>query len=106
LTFVQREEFVRAYPRTQTAGQFVAALLSMISQQSGVDLASERGSLVSLYDDTDVGRAEILRRCAENAGLINAEYNRSFVLTQYFGYLRRDPDQGGLEFWLGRLNSA
>ena len=23
---------------------------------------------------------------------------------QYFGYLRRDPDQGGYEFWLSVIN--
>jgi hypothetical protein len=23
---------------------------------------------------------------------------------QYFGYLRRDPDQGGYDFWLNILN--
>jgi hypothetical protein len=23
---------------------------------------------------------------------------------QYFGYLRRDPDQGGYDFWLNVLN--
>jgi hypothetical protein len=33
------------------------------------------------------------------------EYNRSFVLMQYFGYLRRDPDPGGYQFWLNILNS-
>jgi hypothetical protein len=24
---------------------------------------------------------------------------------QYFGYLRRDPDQGGYDFWLNILNN-
>jgi hypothetical protein len=23
---------------------------------------------------------------------------------QYFGYLRRDPDDAGYQFWLGKLN--
>ena len=23
---------------------------------------------------------------------------------QYFGYLRRDPDESGLQFWLNKLN--
>jgi hypothetical protein len=23
---------------------------------------------------------------------------------QYFGYMRRDPDEAGYEFWLGKLN--
>ena len=28
------------------------------------------------------------------------------MATQYFGYLRRDPDIGGFLFWLGQVNSA
>jgi hypothetical protein len=33
------------------------------------------------------------------------EYNAAFVLTQYYGYLRRDVDQGGYNFWLDVLNN-
>jgi hypothetical protein len=32
------------------------------------------------------------------------EFNRAFVLMQYFGYLRRDPDEDGYQFWLAKLN--
>jgi hypothetical protein len=41
---------------------------------------------------------------------VSAEFNRAFVLMQYFGYLRRDPnatpdsDYAGYEFWLMKLN--
>jgi hypothetical protein len=41
---------------------------------------------------------------AENQAFKDAEYNKAFVLMQYFGYLRRDPDQGGYDFWLSVLN--
>src|SRR5260370_454506 len=34
-----------------------------------------------------------------------AIYNQAFVLMEYFGYLNRDPDQGGYEFWLDLLNN-
>jgi Domain of unknown function (DUF4214) len=27
-----------------------------------------------------------------------------FVKMEYFGYLRRDPDNGGFQFWLNKLN--
>lgn len=37
---------------------------------------------------------------------IDAEYNRAFVATQYFGYLRRDADMAGFLFWLGQVSSA
>ena len=33
------------------------------------------------------------------------EFNRAFVLMEYFGYLRRDPDSSGFQFWLAKLNS-
>ena len=39
-----------------------------------------------------------------NRAFVDAEYSRSFVLTQYFGYLRRDPDMPGLNFWLAIVN--
>jgi len=52
----------------------------------------------------------VLRAVAENAVLITSEFNRAFVLTQYFGYLRRDPnaapdtDFSGYNFWLNKLD--
>jgi hypothetical protein len=61
--------------------------------------------LTALYDGTNQGRAAILGQLADNKSLIDAEYNRSFVRTEYFGYLRRDPDPGGFDFWLGQVNS-
>ena len=33
-----------------------------------------------------------LRRVAENSTLQQQEFNRAFVLMQYFGYLRRNPN--------------
>jgi hypothetical protein len=39
-----------------------------------------------------------------NRAFIDAEYNKAFVTTQYFGYLRRDADMPGLNFWLGVVN--
>lgn len=104
-TFAQRAAFIALYPQAQTADQFVDALLNRIKQTSGVDLSSQRSSLISLYDGTDNGRAAILKQVADNQAVIDAEYNSSFVLMEYFGYLRREPDQGGYDFWLGKVNS-
>ena len=55
-------------------------------------------------------RAQALRQVAENQNLYNAEFNRAFVLMEYFGYLRRnaneglDADYSGYDFWLKKLN--
>jgi len=55
-------------------------------------------------------RARALRRGAENSSLVQQEFNRAFVLMQYFGYLRRNPNDApdtnfdGYNFWLNKLN--
>ena len=52
----------------------------------------------------------MLRAVAEDPDLNNAEFNRAFVLMQFFGYLRRNPndapdaDYTGYDFWLTKLN--
>ena len=57
-----------------------------------------------------MARAQALRQISEDQDLYNAEFNRAFVLIQYFGYLRRDPNSGpdtdytGYDFWLTKLN--
>ena len=58
-------------------------------------------------------RARALRDVAENSTLNQQEFNRAFVLMQYFGYLRRNPneppeptlDYQGYSFWLDKLNT-
>jgi hypothetical protein len=102
--FVQRDKFLAAYPRTMSADQFVSALLKEVKDTSGVDLSQQQNGLIALYDGTDGGRARILRQVADNQGFIDAEYRRSFVLMEYFAYLRRDPDTGGFDFWMGQMN--
>jgi hypothetical protein len=42
----------------------------------------------------------------DNRAFVDAEYNRSFVYSQYTGYLRRDADIGGFLFWLNEMNKS
>ncbi|HEV7857471.1 MAG TPA: DUF4214 domain-containing protein [Pyrinomonadaceae bacterium] len=86
------------------ANQFVNSLLGSILLNSNVDLSAQRDALVALYDGTDNGLSAILRQMADSQSFIDAEYNPSFVVMEYFGYLRRNPDQGGYDFWLGQVN--
>ncbi len=68
----------------------------------------EFGGAGNTTDTAARGRA--LRRVAENPALTQAEFNKAFVLMQYMGYLRRNPndapdgDFDGYNFWLGKLN--
>ena len=51
-----------------------------------------------------LSRAAVLRQLAENDRFVRAKTNEVFVMMEYFGYLRRDPDESGYRFWLNKLN--
>jgi Calx-beta domain len=105
--FVQRTRFTTAYPASMPAAQFVDTL----NQRAGNPLPpSERDLLASQLSNGVKTRAQVLRTVAEHQNLSNSEFNRAFVLMQYFGYLRRNPndpqdtDHSGYDFWLTKLN--
>jgi hypothetical protein len=112
LAFVQRSRFTTAFPTSMTPAQFVDAL---DANAGPVLSASERATAIGLFgsalDTSNVtARSQALRQVADDPDLINAEFNRAFVLMQYFGYLQRNPNEGpdsdytGYEFWLTKLN--
>ena len=110
LTFVQRAAFQAAFPANMTAQQFVDKL----DANAGLVLtSSEKNDLVAVLGATPADatkRASVLRSVAENANLSQRDFNKAFVLMQYFGYLRRNPDDApdgnfaGYNFWLTKLN--
>jgi hypothetical protein len=116
-SFVQRAEFVSKYAVNTTAETFVDALLQNIVG-TGADLSKERDTLIALYLGAQASlpassglgliqaRSAVLQAVAKNADYQSATLNPSFVLMEYFGYLRRDADAGGYQFWLNALNSA
>ncbi len=105
--FVQRSRFLTAFPTTMTASQFVDKLNT---NAGGVLLPDERIQLINELSTGARTRAQVVRTIAEDSDLVTAEKNRAFVLMQYFGYLRRnpndnpDPNHTGYEFWLNKLN--
>ncbi len=102
--FVGRAEFLEKYPLSMTAEQYVDAVLASAQNSSGADLSLMREQLLSEYAASG-DRSRVLLSVAESDAFKRAEYNRAFVLMQYFGYLRRDADSGGYQFWLDVLNN-
>jgi uncharacterized protein (TIGR03118 family) len=108
--FVQRGEFLVKYPATQNGSDFIDALIATIKASSGVDLnlTSRRPDLVNEYllgASQTQSRARVVRKAIEYPEYTTAEFNPAFVLAEYLGYLRRDPDAAGFNFWLNKLNS-
>jgi hypothetical protein len=121
LNFVQKPVFFAPpfYPTTLTAAQFVdkmnANTFDPRSPGAGALTPAQRNSLVtqlSANPSSPTLRAQVLRTISENGVFHARQYNKAFVLMQYFGYLRRNPndppelnlDYGGYNFWLGKLN--
>jgi len=85
-----------------TRDGFVDALLKTMTNRSGTDLSSLRDTMLSDYDTG--GRSLVVRNAVQANAFAQAEYNKAFVLMEYFGYLRRNPDTDGYNFWLDVLN--
>jgi hypothetical protein len=64
-----------------------------------------RNQLVAGLNGSTLTRAQVLRMVAESEELNIREFNGAFVTMEYFGYLRRDPDTAGFNFWLNKLNA-
>jgi hypothetical protein len=101
---VARTDFASRFPQTN-ADAYVDALFS----SAGVTpTAAERQNAINAYNNAGggaSGRAAALKSAAETSTVRNAELRTAFVLMQYFGYMRRDPDDVGYNFWLSKLNS-
>jgi hypothetical protein len=87
--------------------------VDQLNQNAGGVLSpTEQSSLIAMLtvpsDATQ--RAAVVRAVAEDQDLKNADFNKAFLLMQYFGYLRRNPNDtpdtnfNGFDFWLTKLN--
>jgi YVTN family beta-propeller protein len=109
--WVQRADFIARYPASLSPAAFVDALNA---NTGGSLTTAERDALVSQLtsNNTTAGRALVVRQVAENAEFSRRQINRAFVLMQYFGYLRRNPNDApeaglnfdGFNFWLAKLD--
>jgi hypothetical protein len=110
LDWVARTEFIAEYPTTMTRDQFIdQAFARSAATPTQQELTLARGA----YDSggsLKEKRAQGFRKVCDSPSVFNAQYNPAFVLTQYFGYLRRNPnnapdnDYSGYNFWLNKLN--
>ena len=104
--FVTRAEFTSRLPSNFTPEQYVDTL------SGGVLTTAERDALVDGLRRGTLTRASVLQSVVTSGNFTRAETNPAFVLMEYFGYLRRNPndppdsDFGGYDFWLNKLVQA
>jgi uncharacterized repeat protein (TIGR01451 family) len=114
--FVTRAEFKTAYPDAMTNQAFVDKLFFT----TGITpTADERNALINGLNGGTETRSSVVFKVVDGTNTItdgalvfqttygkkfyDQEFDAAFVFMQYIGYLRRNPDQEGYDFWLAKL---
>jgi Domain of unknown function (DUF4214) len=92
-TLMPAEDFVNLLFRSAGITPNEGQRLSVLNEFGG-----------EFFSDNLDARARALRRVAESPTLTRNDFRAAFVLMEYFGYLRREPDTGGYLFWFDKLN--
>jgi hypothetical protein len=93
--FITRAEFQTQYGQYTTADAFINALCA----KAGVTPAN-KATLVQMAT-TDKGAA--LKAFVETPEVTAKYYDRGFIAMQYYGYLRREPEAAGFQFWQQKM---
>jgi hypothetical protein len=85
----------------------------LFTRSGATPTTAERNQALFAYDgggSVKEKRAKGIRAVIDTGVVYNAQYNAAFVLMQYFGYLRRNPNNApdnnfsGYDFWLTKMN--
>ncbi|HEV7904671.1 MAG TPA: Calx-beta domain-containing protein [Pyrinomonadaceae bacterium] len=115
--FTQRPEFKDAYDGLSDAA-FVNNLLDRYTlshittpdpqqPEASTRVVLTRAELIARLGASGaqvLTRAQVLRAVVESIEVGAAEYNGAFVAMQYYGYLRRTPEESGYQAWLRVIN--
>ncbi|HEV7373446.1 MAG TPA: DUF4214 domain-containing protein [Pyrinomonadaceae bacterium] len=98
--FMQRVEFKNKYDSTiNNPTAYVDALLTT----AGLPNHPSRNGWIAGLQNGSLTRGQVLRQLAESAELSDKYFVEAFVVMQYFGYLRRNPDKFYLD-WIAIMN--
>ncbi len=100
--FARRAAVRQLYPDSMTPAEFVGRLFDTAGL---VPYTAERQQETQALTGGVKTRAQVLLDVIETGAFKDREFNPAFVLMQYYGYLRRDPDTEGYNFWLDVLNN-
>jgi hypothetical protein len=101
--FVARPEFEALYGSLNPT-QYVDTLLSTAGV-SATFPAATRQLLIDGLTNATLTQAQVLRQIVESSAVSAKYFNEGYVVMEYFGYLRRDPDAFYLD-WLDVINQT
>ena len=97
--FMNRPEFV-----TKFSGLDHTSYVDTLLTTANVVHPARDLWIASLSNDSRT-RAQVLREISESTEVYNKYYNQAFVVMQYFGYLRRQPDALYLN-WIAHIDAT
>jgi hypothetical protein len=97
--FIARPEFKNKYDALDNA-----AYVNTLVTTAGVTLGNKQ-QLIDALNSASKTRAQVLREIAETNEVYQKYFNEAFVVMQYHGYLRRDPDILYLD-WINTMNQT
>jgi len=108
--WVQKAEFIAEFAVSMTPAQFVDKLF--LNAETTPTTAERNAAITAFGIGDTAGRAAALRSVADSGSVYNRQFNAAFVLMQYIGYLRRNPNDApetglnyaGFDFWLNKMN--
>ncbi|MDT4952058.1 MAG: hypothetical protein QOJ02_196 [Acidobacteriota bacterium] len=98
--FMSRQAFKNKYDSTVNNP---TAYVDTLLQAAGLPNHPSRAGWIDGLNKGTLTRAQVLRQLAESAEVYQKFYNEAFVVMQYFGYLRRDPDSL-YQDWIKTIN--
>jgi hypothetical protein len=116
--WVQRAAFTQAYSNTMSNTEVVNKLFDSAGLTASIYDPQRQQEIQAM--NAGRSRALVLRDVIEIPDFKNipdpngpryselkqiSQYNAALVLMQYFGYLRRNLDQGGYDFWVDIVNN-
>jgi CSLREA domain-containing protein len=106
--WVESADFKAQQPADMAAAAYVDKLFA---NAGVVSTTAERDAALAAFGAGGTeGRAAALLSVTNSRSVYNRQYNAAFVLMQYYGYLRRAPDEqpdigfAGFDYWLAKLD--
>jgi hypothetical protein len=101
-TWINRPQF-----RSRFDGLSDEQYCDTLLAQTGLTVSdATRHQMLRELSNRTTTRAAVLMKLADDGAFAARERNTAFVLMHYFAYLRRDPELGGLYFWLDYLKRS
>jgi hypothetical protein len=97
--FMTRSDFQFRYGSLATPTAYVNALLNTV----GLPNHPSRDGWIAGLANNSLTKAKVLRELTESSEMYQKYYTEAFVVMEYFGYLRRDPDAAYLA-WIDIMN--